>query len=165
VRPIVQVDEADDPLLFIPPYSLRKGFAYLFDGAHSDTLDQSFFQTGEMRNDWWGSANEGQQFETSVKDELSGNGWNVEGNVPLTKILNRKPDIDYVSVVVLAWRADMQEVLIVECKKLQSARNYSEIGAMLSEYQGETKAGKRDKLKRHLDRVDLLSANCVELGR
>lgn len=165
VRPIVQVDEADDPLLLIPPYSLRKGFAYLFDGAHSGSLDQSFFQTDEMRNDWWGSANEGQQFEASVKEELSKNGWHVEGNVPLTKILNRKLDIDYGDVDVLAWRADMQEVLIVECKNLQSARNYSEIAAMLSEYQGETKAGKRDKLKRHLDRVDLLSANRVELGR
>lgn len=165
VRPIVQVDDADDPLLLIPPYSLRKGFAYLFDGAHSGSLDQNFFQTKEMRNDWWGSANEGQQFEASVMEELSQNGWNVEGNVPLTKILNRKLDTDYGDVDVLAWRAGKKEVLIVECKNLQSARNYSEIAAMLSEYQGETNAGKRDKLKRHLDRVDLLSKNSVQLGR
>lgn len=165
VRPIVQVDEADDPLFLIPPSSLRKGFAYLFDGANSGSLDQSFFQTDEMRNDWWGAANEGQQFEAFVKEELSKNGWCVEGNVPLTKILNRKLDIDYGDVDVLAWRDDTDEVLIIECKNLQAARNYSEIAAMLSEYQGETKAGTRDKLKRHLDRVELLSENSVQLAR
>lgn len=165
VRPIIQVDETDDPLLLIPPGSLRKGFAYIFDGAYSGSLDQSFFRTGEMRNHWWGAANEGKKFEASVKEELAKNGWNVEGNVPLTKILNRKLGIDYGDVDVLAWRNDTNEVLIAECKNLQSARNYSEIAAMLSDYQGETKAGKRDKLKRHLDRVDLLSANIAELGR
>ena len=164
-RPIIQVDEADDPLLLVAPYSLRKSFAYLFDGAYSGSLDQSFFQTTEMRNDWWGTANEGHQFAASVKDGLSKNGWQVEGNVPLTKILNRKLDIDYGDVDVLAWHEDRREVLIVECKNLQSARNYSEIAAMLSEYQGRTNDGKRDKLKRHLDRVDLLSKNQTELGR
>ena len=165
VRPIIQIDEADDPLLLVPPYSLRKGFAYLFDGAHSGSLDQTFFQTPELRNDWWGAANEGHQFAASVEERLSENGWQVEGSVPLTKILNRNLDIDYGDVDVLAWREDRPDVLIVECKSLQSARNYSEIAAMLSEYQGKTKDGKRDKLKRHLDRVDLLLQNQAELGR
>ena len=165
VRPIVQLDDADDPLLLVPPYSLRKGFAYLFDGTYSGSLDQTFFQTPEMRNDWWGAANEGHQFAASVEEQLSENGWQVEGNVPLTKILSRKLDIDYGDVDVLAWREDRPDVLIVECKSLQSARNYSEIAAMLSEYQGKTTDGKRDKLKRHLDRVDLLLKNQAELGR
>lgn len=164
VRPIVQLDDADDPLLLVPPYSLRKGFAYLFDGAYSGSLDQTFFQTPEMRNDWWGAANEGHQFAASVGEQLSDNGWQVEGNVPLTKILNRKLDIDYGDVDVLAWREDRNDVLIVECKSLQSARNYSEIAAMLSEYQGQTTDGKRDKLKRHLDRTNLLLQNQTELA-
>ena len=165
VRPIVQLDDGDDPLLLVPPYSLRKGFAYLVDGAHSGSLDQTFFQTPELRNDWWGSVNKGHHFAASVEERLSESGWRVEGNVPLTKILNRKLDIDYGDVDVLAWREDRDDVLIVECKSLQSARNYSEIAAMLSEYQGKTIDGKRDKLKRHLDRVDLLSKNQNELGR
>jgi hypothetical protein len=164
-RPILQVDEEADPLLLVPPYSLRKGFAYVFDGAHSGSLEQSFFQTPEMRDDWWGGANEGHQFAASVEDSLRNAGWKVEGNVALTKILNKKLDIDFGDVDVLAWREDRAEVLIIECKNLQSARNYSEIAAMLSEYQGETHNGKRDKLKRHLDRVDLLVENQVGLGR
>lgn len=166
VRPIVQLDDADDPLLLMPPYSLRKGFAYLFSGAYSGSFDQTFFQTPEMRNDWWGAANEGHQFEASVVEQFTENGWQVEGNVPLTKILNRKLDIDYGDVDVLAWREDRNNVLIVECKSLQSARNYSEIAEMLSEYQGQTTThGKRDKLKRHLDRVNLLLQNQTELAR
>lgn len=164
-RPIVQFDESADPLLLVAPYSLRKGFAYVFDGAYSGSLEQNFFQTTEMRNEWWGAANEGQQFEASVEEILSKAGWSVEGNVALTKILNRKLDIDYGDVDVLAWHPDRPEVLIVECKNLQSARNYSEIAAMLSEYQGKIEKGKRDKLKRHLDRVDLLLEHHVELGR
>ncbi|XKE44909.1 hypothetical protein LG302_16250 [Halomonas organivorans] len=136
----------------------------MFDGAYFGKLEQDFFQTSEMRNDWWGTANEGHQFATSVEEDLSKNGWSVEGNVPLTKILNKKLDMDYGDVDVLAWREDRSEVLIIECKNLQLARNYSEIAAMLSEYQGKTEKGKRDKLKRHLDRVDLLSKNKKELS-
>ena len=73
VRPIVQLDDVDDPLLLVPPYSLRKGFAYLFDGTYSGSLDQTFFQTPEMRNDWWGAANEGHQFAASVEECPSSN--------------------------------------------------------------------------------------------
>ena len=165
VRPIIQLDESNDPLLLVPPCSLLKGFAYLFGRVYSGSVDQSFLRTPEMRNDWWGMANEGHQFAASVEEEISKKGWQVESNVPLTKILNRKLPMDYGDVDVLAWREDRSEVLVIECKNLQSARNYSEIAAMLSEYQGKTKDGKRDKLKRHLDRVELLSRNQAELGR
>ncbi len=164
-RPIVQIDDETDPLFLVPPFSLRKGFVYVFGGAYLGSLEQDFFQTAEMRNDWWGGANEGHQFASSVEESLLSAGWKVEGNVALTKILNRKLDIDYGDVDVLAWHEDRAEVLIIECKNLQTARNYSEIAAMLSEYQGETHQGKRDKLKRHLDRVDLLFKNQTELGR
>ena len=163
-RPIIQIDEGDDPELLVAPQSLREGFAYVLDGAYTGTLEQTFFHTPEMRNVWWGAANPGHEFAASVKEDLSRNGWSVGGNVRLSTILNKKPGMDYGDVDVLAWREDRPEVLIVECKSLQTARNYSEIAAMLSEYQGETKNGKRDKLKRHLDRVNLLSKNQVELG-
>ena len=46
-RPILKIDNNDDQLLVIAPAVLRKGFAYVFDGAHSGRLGRSFFSHEE----------------------------------------------------------------------------------------------------------------------
>ena len=163
-RPIIQIDEDNDPFLLIAPCSLRNGFDYLVTGAYLGRLEQSFFRTNGMRNDWLSAANEGHKFATSIGESLLELDWSVECSVPLTKILNKGLDRNFGDVDVLAWRKDRPEVLVVECKHLQPARNYSEISAMFSEYQGKVENGKRDKLRRHLDRVDLLLEHQEKLG-
>jgi hypothetical protein len=56
-------------------------------------------------------------------------------------------------------------VFVIECKDLLFRRNYSEIAALLSDYRGELKNGKPDKLRRHLNRVDRLQQDIALLGR
>jgi hypothetical protein len=118
-----------------------------------------------MRDVWWGKAREGHTFNAEVARALSEAGWQIRENIGLPELLNRKIDRDFGDVDVFAWRPDREEVLIIECKDLALARNYSEIAALLSDYQGVEIDGKADKLKKHLDRVAILQDNSVHLQR
>lgn len=164
-RPILRVCDGDDPLLVIAPGALRKGFAYVLDGAYNGRFEQAFFRTKEMRDVWWGKASEGHTFNAEVARRLSEAGWQVRENIGLPEIFNQKTDRNYGDVDVLAWRFDRNDVLIVECKDLAMARNYSEIAALLSDYQGVEVDGKADKLRKHLDRVAFLQKNCALVKR
>ena len=165
VRPILSIDNCDDPRLIVAPGAIRKAFAYVFDGAYKGSLDQSFFRSIEMRNTWLGKAHEGHSFNAEVAEAISDAGWKVRENIGLPEIFNCKLEKDYGDVDVLAWRLDRSEVLIIECKNLSLARNYSEIAALLSEYQGLESKGKPDKLKRHLNRVEFIKDNHSLLQR
>jgi hypothetical protein len=164
-RPILKVDNSDDPLLLIAPGALRTGFAYVFDGAYNGRLEQAFFRTKEMRDAWWGKAREGHTFNAKVAKALSEAGWHIRENIGLPEILNRKLERDFGDVDVFAWRPDRKEVLVIECKDLSLARNYSEIAALLSDYQGVEVEGEADKLRKHLNRVALLNENRDQLQR
>jgi len=164
-RPILKVDDSDDPLLLIAPDALRKGFAYVVDGAYSGRLEQAFFRTKEMRDAWLGKAREGHTFNAEVAKALSEAGWQVRDNIGLPELFNRKIERNFGDVDVLSWRPDRKKVLIIECKDLSLARNYSEIAALLSEYQGVEVEGEPDKLRKHLNRVALIQDNRGQLQR
>ena len=164
-RPILQVDNSDNPLLVIAPAALRKGFFYVLGGAYYGRFRQSFFRTSRMKNIWKSKASEGHSFNTKVAQKLSDDGWHVRENIKLPEILNYRMEHDYGDVDVLAWRPDHNQVLVVECKDLSPARTYSEIAALLSEYQGVDVDGKPDKMKKHLNRVSLLRENEEQLQR
>ena len=164
-RPILKVDDSDDPLLIIAPGGLQTGFFYVFDGAYTGRLDQSFFHSHAMRDNWWGKAREGHTFNADVARALSEANWQVLENVGIPELLNRKMVRDFGDVDVLAWRPNTREVLVIECKDLSDARNYSEIAALLSDYQGVETNGKADKLRRHLNRVFLLQKNRDQLQK
>ncbi len=163
-RPILKVSEDDDPQLIIAPSALRQGFAYVVGGAHSGRFKQSFFQSKAMRDTWWGKASEGHSFNNKVAQSLSEAGWQVRENIELSELFNQKTEQDFGDVDVLAWKPDQKEVLVIECKDISFARNYSEMAALLSSYQGKDNAsGKPDKLKMHLRRIALLENNLDKL--
>lgn len=164
-RPILIINNDQDPIMLIAPNALRRGFIYFLDSAYNGSFEQDFFNTKEMRNTWWGKASEGHTFNAWVADELMKTGWSVRQNIGLPEILNKKMDREYGDVDVLAWRDKQKEVLIIECKDLSQARNYSEIAELLSEYQGNITKGKPDKLKRHLNRLELVQNNLNEIKK
>lgn len=164
-RPILTIDNCDDPQLIIAPSALRKSFAYVFNGSYCGRLEQNFFRSKEMRNIWWGKASEGHTFNSKVAKELSDAGWQIRENIGLPELINRKIMRDFGDVDVLAWRPNHIKVLVIECKDLSLARNYSEIAALLSDYQGNESKGKADKLRKHLNRVALLHDNYSQLQR
>lgn len=164
-RPLLQIDSTDDPLYMVSPTLVRSGFHYLLRGAHAGTLNQEFFNSKAMRDTWWGKAHEGHTFNAEVAQRLREAGWNANENIELPAILQRKLDRDYGDVDVLAWRDGDERVLVIECKDLTLRRNYSEIAALLSDYRGELKGGKPDKLLLHLNRVEYLQQDSLALGR
>jgi len=161
-RPILGMDVDGFEKAVIAPTILRRGFAYVFDGAFNGSLDQDFFKTPKMRNDWWGVASEGHTFNAGVAQKVADQGWHVRKEIKLEEILNTKLDKNYGDVDVLAWNDTENKVYLMECKDLSAARNYSEIAAQLSDYQG---VGKKDKLRKHLDRVSVAEENLAKIAK
>lgn len=164
-RPLIRMDDSDNPLLLIAPSMLRRGVLYVLGSAYEGTLDQSFFVSEQMRNEWRGRAGEGHTFNREVATALRNAGSVVRDGVGLPEILRRGLDRDFGDVDVLAWKSGSKQVCVGECKDLSPARNYSEIAALLSDYQGKMKKGKPDKLLRHLERVRMLKENLSELAK
>ncbi len=164
-RPIIRMDDSDDPLLVIAPSMLRRGVLYVLGSAYQGTLDQSFFVSDPMRKEWRGRAGEGHTFNHKAAEEFEEAGWTVREGIGLPEILRRGLDRDFGDIDILAWKPGSNLVCIGECKDLSIARNYSEIAALLSDYQGKLKKGKPDKLLRHLERVRMLQDNLPELAR
>jgi hypothetical protein len=164
-RPVLVLDESADPNLLVAPASLRRGIAHIVGAAHDGRLEQRFFRSPQMRNEWMGQASKGHEFNAEVSDALKAAGWKVRPNIGLPEILGRKLERDYGDVDVLAWWPGSDDVLAIECKDLSPARNYSEMAALLSAYQGIERDGEPDKLKRHLDRLALLAAEPAALTR
>jgi hypothetical protein len=111
---------------------------------------------------WEGRVNNVQRtkFNNAVAARLRELGWQAIAEVKITHIFGRSFDVNYGDVDVLAWRTDTGRILAVECKDLQTHTTIGEVAEQLSDFRGEVDAkGKRDHLKRHLDRLALLTSN------
>ncbi len=162
-RPLIRMDHSNDPLLIVAPSMLRLGVHYVLRSAYRGALDQSFFVSDIMRKAWRGRAGEGHTYNHAIVLLFEKAGWSVREGVSIPEVMRRGLEKNYGDIDVLAWNPASNLICVGECKDLSQARNYSEIAALLSDYQGKMKAGKPDKLLRHLERIRILTENTREL--
>lgn len=156
-RPLIQIDETDDPEITVPSALVSKVVRRLF-GLVDGRLGAEVFDTKEVDR-WLGKiVNErGHAFNHSVAAKLKEVGYEAKPDQMMT-LFGGKRDLG--DVDVLAWDVKTGTVWAIECKRLLIDRTIGEIGERLADY---TTRGVRNKrrtpIQKHLDRVDFLRAN------
>lgn len=166
-RPIIQIDAECDPTVVLAPAIVQEALHAMMRWFHRGEVPSSQARSPEMCK-WIGHANNVQrvEFNSIVADRMRELGWQVSHETKLTKILGRALDRDYGDIDVLAWCPDSGRVLAIECKDLQFHKSIGEVAEQLADFRGEMRSdGKPDHLKRHLDRVELLTAHRRTVSR
>lgn len=165
-KPLIQIDDADDPTIIVAPGLLRDAFAYMLRNYYRG--DFPLWQLTPLMRSWAGASRDkhGREFSNAVAARLRELGWKAEAEVKITKLLRKGFDRDYGDVDVLAWEPESGRVLIIECKDVQYRKTFGEIAEQLSDFRGELgRDGKPDLLLRHLNRVELITKHVQELQR
>ncbi|EEB56684.1 SEC-C motif domain protein [Pseudomonas syringae pv. tomato T1] len=155
-RPIFQLDLEDDPMLILAPGLVREGFAATVQSYYSGSYPDRHLGNAMKRYAGYARNRDGMAFNAKVLARLTELGWQTAAELKLTKILKQSLDRDYGDVDVLAWSPEQKRVLIIECKDLQFRKTYGEIAEQLSDFRNVEVNGKRDLLRKHLDRVRVL---------
>lgn len=159
MKPILQINNKTQRLLISVPF-LRDALGVILKSYYNGTLRDLRDRKQEKNlHKWKGTINNkiGTDFNNEVAMGFVKLGWNAHSDIKVTQILNQSFEIDYGDVDVLAWDIKSGRVLIIECKNLQFKKTTGEIAEQIASFKGVTnKQGKRDLLKRHLDRVEIL---------
>jgi hypothetical protein len=156
-RPLIQINEAQDPVFVVAPGQIREAFAYMVGHYHRGDFPPRQLKP-KMRS-WGGKERDriGSQFSQDVAERLRELGWTSEPQVKITRLLRQGFDRDYGDVDVLAWNPASGRVLIIECKDVQFRKTYGEIAEQLADFRGGHRSdGKPDDLRKHLDRMDVI---------
>ncbi|MDQ0314602.1 hypothetical protein [Amorphus orientalis] len=171
-RPIVRLDNTDDPNCLIAPAMIIMHIAKFVSDAAGGGLDQQMFRSNGPMFRWMGiiKGEQGEAFNDEVAERFRNAGWSARSNLSDGVLLDREKDPAFGDVDVIAWNASEQRVLIIECKDLSFDKTLGEIAKRLSNYRGETKENgkgkrRRDELKKHLDRCDAIENNLGELSK
>lgn len=151
-RPMVQIDEAEDPLVVVSPGLLDRAVRRTFNAVDGGLPAEAFDSRAMER--WIGKAvdEHGHAFNHDVAAEMKRLGFEARADVQLTELGGSKALGDF---DVLAWSGETGEVWLIECKRLQLDRTVGEIGERLADYTTRGKRNnKRTPIQKHLDRID-----------
>ncbi|MBR1231698.1 hypothetical protein [Bradyrhizobium sp. AUGA SZCCT0182] len=163
-RPLIQIDLSDDPTFVLAPGLVREAVVYMIGNYHRGDFPR--WQLKPKMKSWAGSSRHkmGSAFAQKVAERLTELGWKTAVEKKVTEILRAGFDRDYGDVDVLAWNDATGRLLLCECKDLQYRKTEGEIAEQLSDYRGEIDdKGKRDDLRKHLDRIDLITGHLPKL--
>jgi hypothetical protein len=166
-RPLIQIDDADDPTIVFAPGLVRDALYVTVRSFHSGEIPSSLPISAEMRK-WIGHSNnvERKEFNATVAVKMRELGWQAQAEIKLTQIFGRPLDRNYGDIDVLAWSPQSGRVLAMECKDLQYQKTLGQVAEQLADFRGEVQSnGKPDHLRRHLDRLEILNAHTNEVTR
>lgn len=165
-RPLLRLDDGEDPTLLFAPGMVRDAFAYMLGNYHRGDFPD--YQLSPKMKAWTkreGGAR-GTAFAEEVAAALGKAGWRTAIEVKVTKLLSRGFDKDYGDVDVLAWRDSDGRVLIIECKDVQFRKSFGEIAEQLADFRGELRSnGKPDYLLKHLNRMAVIRTHLDAVAR
>jgi hypothetical protein len=161
--PLIQLDETPDPELLVAPGLIEDAVKYMLSLYHRG--DFPLWQLSPKMKIWAGRASDrrGNAFSREVADRLRALGWKAQSEVLVKSRLEKGFSIDYGDIDVLAWKPATGRVLFIECKDVQFRKTDGEIAEQLADFRGLEKDGKRDLLRKHLDRLDVLAAHLPKL--
>lgn len=166
-KPYVKIDHGEDPTYIISPGILSQALAYTLDTYWRGNIEEDRCRSHEMKM-WIGRerTRRGHAFNKEVASMLEGMGYNAKADVKVSSIVPKNNiDRDYGDVDVLAWKAGEKSIYVIECKDLFFAKTSKEVAEQLLEFKGEIRNGKPDRLKKHIDRVEILLKNKTDLLR
>lgn len=169
-RPIVAIDDDEDPLLLIAPGMVERSVLHNLSGALTGGLQNEFWSSQEMRTFASRRGDEtGLAFNDNLARELTGMGLEAHASAKLTWCLNHQ-GTDHVKrlgdVDVLVFSPGRTRVWVIEAKDLKMCRTLGETARRLSEYQGRPRSnGKPDNLMKHLTRVDYIRTHVSDLQK
>jgi hypothetical protein len=171
-RPVFQMDSGNDSVVVLAPGFVRESANHLISGYYEGSFPDRQYRSKPMRS-WYGRrvSQRGSEFAELVVGRTQELGWNgVKREVDVREIIGCTNDPDfgdlrhYGDVDVLAWNEVAKRVLVIECKHLHFHKTVGEIAEQLSDYRGRLKPnGKRDDLRKHLDRLEILNARKAAL--
>jgi len=169
-RPIVAIDDEDDPLLMLAPGVVERAIFHNLGGALTGGLQNEFWSSREMQKFASKRGDEaGLAFNDELASELVSLGLEAHASAKLTWCLNHQGTDDVKQlgdVDVLVISPDRARVWVIEAKDLKLCRTLGETARRLSEYQGKPKKnGKPDNLMKHLTRVDYVRKHAVDLQK
>ena len=170
-RPLIQLDDSDDPKIYLWPGMVGDGGKYTFVRYWEAEFREIQIRTKEMLR-WNGSMKDKSSFNDQVAGRLRDLGWTAKSDVGVTQILGRSEDEKLGNIKqlgdvdVLAWDEQSRRVIAIECKDLMYRKTPGEIAEQLSSFRGELDAkGKPDLLLKHLNRASALRTNFDELRK
>ncbi len=172
-RPFLQIEDAANPEVLFAPGLVREAFWVTIRSYYDADMYQSEIRSSEMES-WVGhiSNKNGSEFARAVEARLNELGWKTKLEIEMTDVLARRHDPRFGDlrrlgdVDVLAWRDGSPRVLAVECKDVQFRKTPGEVAEQLSDFRGELRPnGKPDLLRRHLDRLEVLTANSDDVAK
>ncbi|MCA9234033.1 MAG: hypothetical protein KDA44_01085 [Planctomycetales bacterium] len=165
-RPILQLDDEDDPLLMVAPGLLRDGFGFTFSGYYEGSFPH-YQLTSPQMTAWSGAiANKrGEEFAQAVAARMLELGWNADAEVQVRRILPRRENDRYGDLDVLAWDPATCRILLLECKDLHFHKSLGEMAEQVRDYRGIQDGKKRDDMLKHIDRTNVLMAHIPLLQR
>lgn len=164
-RPVIELDNTANPLIALAPSMTAHHIAVYVSNVLHARFDQSIYHSNAMKK-YVGetTGRDGEAFNEYTAKRFRELGWQAKANLSDGEILNRPKVASFGDVDVLAWNSKEKRILVIECKDLSLDKTIGEISRRLARYRGLAPNGRRDDLRKHLDRVEELSNNSVSLG-
>jgi hypothetical protein len=157
-RPLVRLEDNDNPRYVISPGLLGMGIAYTVARYYEAEVEVSECNSKSMRcwiNDE--TNRRGHAFARRVFETMRAQGYEVRLEETIPALLNEKLEKDWGDVDVLAWKTGDNDVLAIECKDLKVAKTPNEMAEQLNRFSGQvSRSGKPDDLLKHVERCNFL---------